>query len=144
MYLALGVGIGLVSLNLMSRDPVIRITPDNQIRKLRENSILHEAWRNGGQFLTHSGHPDEHRYKYRIPLSVPEVMMKSKEKLAGREFLLNSSHFNTGVLRRTQFKTQSDTHSWPTLYMGSGWYVNAVQANKTPYVSRIIPWTAPW
>ena len=144
MYVAAGIGAGLIALNLMTADPVVHVTPDNQIRKLRENSILHEAWRNGGQFLTHSGHPDEHRYRYRVPLSLFEVMLKSKEKLAGREFLLNSNHFNTGTLRRTQFKVQSDSHRWPTLNMGSGWYVNAVQSRKTPYVSRIIPWTAPW
>lgn len=145
LYLAAGVGIGLVYYNLTQKDPVIEIRPDHETRRIRENGISHTVWRNAGSFLTGSGHPDELRYRFRVPLSLCDVVQKTKEKLAGREFLLNASHFNTeGIVRRTQFKSMNDDFKWPNLNMGSGWYIKAVESGHTPYTSRIIPWTAPW
>jgi hypothetical protein len=140
MQTVLLAGIGIIAINkIFTRNEVTYISPNTHLSRNQSFGVDLRMFKNAGQFLTGSGHPDQHRYKFNVPKNLISVQSKCAIKNDGNLWLLGTNHFNTdGIVRRTQFKGSASQVSWPTLLMGSGWYQNAVEAYK-PYLSRILP-----
>jgi hypothetical protein len=139
-YLPLIVLLGLGTLYKLQSQPKTVITETAAQRRSRDQSMLIDAWRHGGQYLNLSGSPYEDLKKVHYSTDLKNIRDGYTVKtVGGNRWLLHSHYFNTdGITKRQQFKGPSDEYHYPIQEMLSGWYTKAAQ-NYKPYLTRIVP-----
>ena len=99
--------------------------------RVANHPVGSDIHRQAGDDLFRSGHPDEVVLRTNLkPLNLSQVQSRTAQDLQKNNTLMTQDHFNNSITRRKTYASVDNSIGYPSLNMGSGWYVKTVNANR--------------